>query len=159
MAERPIPEMVGATTQPVTLTGDVAHSQVPVKPPSGPAREARAAAAAPQKVYLNLENITGSGKPERYSVYLNLPQDADAARHPELHAGDLPMFGVVESSTADENHSGSGLHYSLDVTDVVHSLEAKGEWNPANLRVSFVPKRKGRATHRIEVGRVSLYYA
>lgn len=77
------------------------------------------------------------------------------------------MFGVVEASRADENHPGSGLHYTLDVTDVVRELESAGSWDPDNFRVAFIPKRRrGTAAlalrpndHEIHVGRVSLYYA
>ena len=167
MAERPIPEMVGASSAPVTLTGQPAHAQMVVHPPSGPAREARAAGAPPRKIYLNIENVTGSGRARVYSVYLNVPEGSDPASHAELYAGDLPMFGVVEASRADARHPGTGLHYRLDVTTLVQALESKGAWDPQKVRVSFAPKPWGsgpkgapRASdHEIHVGRVSLYYA
>lgn len=171
MAERPIPEMVGASSEPVTLTGQPAHARMVVHPPTGPAREARAVGAAPRKIYLNIENVTGSGRARRYSVYLNVPEGSDPANHAELYAGDLPMFGVVESSRADERQPGTGLHYRLDVTKIIDALESKGAWDPQNVRVTFAPKPWGSAEkhalsaadrtsdHEIHVGRVSLYYA
>ena len=171
MAERPIPEMVGASSAPVTLTGQPADARMVVHPPTGPAREARAISDAPRKIYLNIENVTGSGRVRRYSVYLNVPAGSDPANHAELYAGDLPMFGVVEASHADERHPGTGLHYRLDVTSIVEALESKGAWDPQNVRVTFAPKPWGSAEkralttadrpsdHEIHVGRVSLYYA
>jgi tyrosinase len=168
MEPRPMSEMVGAVAQPVTLTGQLAHAHIPIKPATGPARESLTVSAAPQRAFLNIESITGSGRPERYSVYLNVPEGDDPAQHPELHAGDLPMFGVVESSQADEGHPGGGLHYTLDITKVVRALESQNAWNPNDLHVTFVPKQRRAgvapagvqpAPHQISVGRLSLYFA
>jgi tyrosinase len=151
---RPMPEMVGASTGGVKLTGKPAHAELAVRAPTGPAA---LTAATPRKTYLNIENVTGSGKTDRYSVYLNVPEGSDPASHPELRAGELPMFGVVEASRADEGHSGSGLHYSLDVTELVRRLASQAGWDPSKLRVSFVPKRV-LGQHEIQVGRISLYH-
>jgi tyrosinase len=153
--EGPNPEMAGASTTPVTLTGDTSHTTIATQPPSGPVKTAMAASTAPRKIYLNLENITGEGKPERYSVYLNVPEGGNPSA--DHYAGVLPMFGVVEASKPDENHPGSGLNYSLEVGNLVRALQAKGAWDPKKIRVSFVAKRKG-GNHKIQVGRVSLYY-
>ena len=82
------------------------------------------------------------------------------------------MFGVREASRVDRNHPGSGLYYTLDVTEVVQRLEARNAWAPwapDDLRVTFVPDDAPVAADRamaaadrvapIQVGRVSLYYA
>jgi tyrosinase len=168
MKDRPIPEMVGATDQPLTLTGEPATASVPVNAPTGPAFSTAAeSAATPKRVYLNIENITGSGESGSYAVYLNLPPGADPADHRELYAGLLPMFGVAESTDETREHPANGLHYTLEITDVVRALEAKNAWNPDEMRVTFVPKgaRKPRlsaaaaASSPVQVGRVSLYYS
>jgi tyrosinase len=164
---RTMSEMVGASTQPVSLTGQQAVAHIPIQAPTGPARASLTSNAAPGRAYLNIESITGSGTPERYSVYLNVPEGENPADHPELRAGDLPMFGVVESSRADESHPGGGLHYTLEITKVVRALEARNAWNPNDLHITFVPKRRPAiataavrpASHQISVGRLSLYYA
>jgi tyrosinase len=164
--EQPIPEMVGATDEPLVLTGKAESTSVPVTAPSGPARS-RGATAAPSRVYLNIENITGDGEPTSYAVYLNLPPGADPADHRDLFAGILPMFGVAEASRAD-GHPGSGLQYSLEVSAVVRTLEARNDWDPATVRVTFVPRRRSlpseasrsaAAADPIQVGRVSVYVA
>ena len=166
MKDRPIPEMVGATDQAVTLTGETASTTLPVNKPTGPASSGRESAPAPPKhIFLNIENITGSENHGGYSVYLNLPPGANPDDHHELRAGVLPMFGVAESTEASSNHPGDGLFYTLEITDVVKALEAKNAWNPDEMQVTFVPKRRqggreaGAVNSPVQVGRVSLYYS
>ncbi|MFN2445796.1 MAG: hypothetical protein ABR606_09485 [Vicinamibacterales bacterium] len=99
--------------------------------------------------------------------YLNVPAGERADQHPELYVGLLPMFGVAEATRTDRDHAGSGLHYALDVSAVVQRLEARSDWNPTELRVTFVPEgptdvsgaRAAAAPDPIQVGRVSLYFA
>ena len=164
MGERQIPEMVGATDQPITLSGEQASTNMPVSRPTGPAA-ARESAAAPRRVFLNIENVTSAGLPDSYAVYVNLPPGADPSAHDELYAGLLPMFGVAESTEAGRGHAGSGLNYSLDITKVVQTLEARNDWNPDELRVTFVPERPSSdresapARASVQVGRVSLYFS
>jgi tyrosinase len=162
MPEKKIPEMVAATDKPVELTKGTVSRTLSINPPTGPAAAAGLEATprqAPQRIYLNLENITGSGIPGGYAVYLNLPEDERHRDHPELFGGFLPMFGLAESSQPDNEHGGAGLHYSLNVTDVVRRLSAQPGWNPESLRVAFVARGDGDATADVRVGRISLYYA
>jgi tyrosinase len=154
------PEMVGATFQPIRLSEAPTVAEVEMSQPSGPVLEA---AGATPEVYLNIENITGAGKPVSYAVYLNVPEGDEPEQHPELFAGILPMFGLSEASQADADHPGSGLHYTLDITPVVRRLEERQAWDPQTVRVSFVPRRAARAVlqetpgRTIQVGRVSVY--
>ena len=167
MEDSPIPEMVGATDKPLTLTGARATTSVPVKKPTGPASLGAESGGPPKRIFLNIENITSTEHPGSYSVYVNLPPDADPADHSELYAGLLPMFGAAESSDATRDHPGSGLQYTLDITDVVEILKARNDWNPDEMRVTFVPKRRPAETARetaaarppVQVGRVSLYFS
>jgi tyrosinase len=101
-------------------------------------------------------------------VYLNLPAGEDPDQHPDRYAGLLPMFGVREASQVARRHPGSGLRYPLDVTDVVRTLETQDDWDPNDLRVTFVPDDAPEAADQalaaaaaapIVVGRVSVYYA
>lgn len=168
MEQQAIPEMVGATEGPVVLAGQATTARLAVQAPTGPAREGLEAAAAPPRIFLNLENITGSGAPTSYAVYLNLPPGADPQQHRDLFAGILPMFGVTEASQPGQTHPGGGLHYTLEIGDVVRTLQARNAWDPQNMQVTFVPRRKpaipegeleAPAPAPIQVGRVSVYYA
>ena len=167
MAEQPIAEMIGASEGAVPLTMGTTETTVALAPPSGPAAaaapgenaEAPAADIASRRIFIRLENITGEGHPRRYSVYVN-----------GAFAGAVPLFGVEEASTPTEAHAGGGLHYRLDVTRVVQALQGEGNWNPATIKVTFVPDTKpgaaagaaeaveGAQPH-FEVGRVSVYVA
>jgi tyrosinase len=166
MEDRPIPEMVGATEGPVVLTERPTSTRLSISAPTGPARTSNEARAVPLRVFLNFENIVGSGPPTSYSVYLNLPEGADPEQHPELLAGRLPMFGVAEASRADQEHPGSGLHYALEISHLLRRLEGPDPRGSGELRVTFVPRLQSLGPqgaletipHPIEVGRVSLYY-
>jgi len=164
--EPPMPEMVGATQQPVVLQGRPAEARVAITPPTGPARRATESLGEPPEVYLNIENVTGQGGPVTYAVYLNLPTGADPRQHEDRFVGILPMFGVKEASRADAKHSGSGLTYALNAGKVIRRLQAEPGWNPADLRITFVPWREDEAPRPavesmpapIQVGRISVYY-
>ncbi|MBX3210943.1 MAG: tyrosinase family protein [Labilithrix sp.] len=143
------PRLVGATPASTVLDARATRVVVPVQPP--------AAAAAPRRVFLNIENMTASSRAPSYDVYLNVPESDDPAKHPELFAGRLSMFGLMEASRASAQHAGSGLNHVLDVTRLVRRLANESGWDPSKLRVSFVPSGQfGGAP--VTVGRVSLYY-
>lgn len=164
-----VAEMIGATEEPITLGTQVVHTSMALSVPKGPAAHPSVAAAAggpigQRSVHLLLENVKAASRPiESYEVYVNVPQGEDPGSHPELMAGLMPMFGVVEASQQDDLHGGSGLNYSLDITNIVTDLSARGAWDPASISVSFVPQRAegdretNVVTKTAQVGRVSLY--
>ena len=162
MAERPPPEMVGATDTPVPLTDAPSVAEVPVGAPTGPVRSLLQGEDRPPEVYLRVENVTGTELTAgSYVVHVNLPEGADPAQFEDRRAGQVSMFGVVESSATDDVHSGSGLTFAFDITDVARHLEAAGEWDPERLRLTFtpVPDAAGRVyPGDVSVGRVSVYY-
>jgi len=158
------PEMIGANESPVVLTGTAVSTSMSVAAPSGPA--ARLAAGEPPEVHVNIENVKSVDAAATYAVYLNLPEGASADDHQDLFIGLLPMFGVPEASRGDTDRPGDGLTFSLDATDVVRRLEARGQWT-GDVRVTFVPegmpiadaRRAAAEPEPVTVGRVSLYYA
>ena len=166
MESERIPEMVGASEQPVVLDGTPTSTRILVTPPTGPVLEAIEAGEAPAETYLHVENITSEGGPVTHAVYLNLPEGADPREHPEHFAGFLPMFGVREASTAGDRHSGSGLTYVLRVGEVIRRLESIGRWEPGEVRLTFVPDDDepvlesadgAESVQPFRVGRVSLH--
>jgi hypothetical protein len=159
-------EMVGATSAAIELGAGQTDVRMDVVQPTGPA--AARVGVAPQQMYINIENITGM-EPNTYEVYVNVPAGDDPRSHPELYAGLLPMFGLAEATRGDNNRPADGLHYALDIGPIAQRLQDQGRWNPAELRVSFVPEPEpeggaapaaGAAiapVSPIRVGRVSLY--
>jgi tyrosinase len=170
--------MVGASKGPgVKLESSVQSVRVALRPPKRARRtplralESTGTQELPPRVHLNLENITAGERPiHTYEVYVDIPEGDSPAEHPELMAGLIPRFGLVEASQRDDLHGGQGLNYSFDITDIVSDLESRHAWNPENLTVTFAPhdmeeiaatRTEGRATAKrqpVEVGRVSLYY-
>jgi hypothetical protein len=155
-------EMVGATKTGIELGDAATHASlvVPAAKAAGKggklAARGMAKAAAPGKMYLNIENLTSTGSPSAYDVYLNVPHGEEPRKHKNRFVGRLPMFGVAEASQPTTTHSGSGLHYIFDVTDLISRLSDEPGWNPEELRLSFVPAGKA-SPARVRVGRVSLY--
>ena len=178
MSAQRVPEMVGASKGPgVKLESSVQSVRVALRPPKRARRtplralESTGTQELPPRVHLNLENITAGERPiHTYEVYVDIPEGDSPAEHPELMAGLIPRFGLVEASQRDDPHGGQGLNYSFDITDIVSDLESRHAWNPENLTVTFAPhdmeeiaatRTEGRATAKrqpVEVGRVSLYY-
>jgi tyrosinase len=157
MAQTRLSEMVGATAASVTLGKERVTAPVAIHPPSGPARRTIAAGTRP-RVFLNLENITSTGVPCSYAVYLNVPDGEDPEKHRELFAGVLPSFGIFEASRTDKHYSGSGLNRILDVTKIVAWLEDHGQWDSSRMHVTFVPRGDELSDVPLKVGRASLYY-
>lgn len=158
MAKRVPPEMVGATDRAFELADGTTHTEFSAVAPTGPTAAARPGVplAGANRVFLNIENLTSTKRVSAYDVYLNVPAGKDPSDHEDRFVGRLPMFGLVEASRAKGTHSGSGLHYVLDVTEAVKTLAAEPGWDPARLRVSFVPARAVPGA-KVSVGRVSLY--
>jgi tyrosinase len=155
------PEMVGASEDRVPLAATPTEVEVDVGAPSGPALMAeRAEGAQPRRVYLKVENVRGNElAAASYLVYVNLPPGADPAAHEDRRVGQVTMFGVREASEGNEEHSGSGLTFSFDITGLVQRLQEAGEWDPERLRVTFTPVLAGaQEGGDVSVGRVSLFY-
>jgi hypothetical protein len=147
---RKIAEMVGATEQPIALSSRPATANVEVNAPTGPGLES----VEQQRMFVNVENVTGRGEPRTFSVYVN-----------DVFAGVVSMFGVPESTRASEKHGGGGKEFRIDVTNLVSQLQREGKWDPKNLRVTFVPDDAESELEAVgggsefQVGRVSVYIA
>jgi tyrosinase len=120
--------------------------------------------AQPRNVYLQVENVRGKEfAANNYMVHVNLPPGADPATDPttyeDRHVGQVSMFGVRVASESDEEHSGSGLTFSFDITGVVQHLQEAGEWDPERLRLTFTPMPPvAEQGGDVRAGRVSLFY-
>jgi tyrosinase len=139
------PEVAGATDRAHQVQDEPVEINIPTPFfAQAQARSAAAAAAssdaAPAKRHylLRLENITAPDIANSYAVYVNVPAGERATDHPELLAGSLSMFGVAESSQADDRHPGSGLTYMLDITRIYDQLALQEGWDPQNVRVTLV---------------------
>ena len=80
----PIPEMVGATSDPFPIRAVSAFISFDVHAPTGPAlvRDDR----MPKTAHLGIEHITSKVPAPAYAVYLDLPEGSDPARNPFRYA-------------------------------------------------------------------------
>ena len=135
VTEPPTPELLGATAD-VPLA-----SREPVAVEMSEPTRARAARTGDEaepgsgRVYLRVEGMTGTAAAPVYEVYVNVPPGAETTDHPELRAGSLSTFGLVETSRA----GGGGKAVAFDITSVRDALLDQGRWDPARLQVTFRP--------------------
>jgi tyrosinase len=114
-------------------------------------------AAPPDRVFLHLENVRGTQNAPVLSVYINLPDGANPADHPELQAGSVGLFGLREASALGSKHAGQGLSFSLEITKIVDALHLNDKLDADSLRVTIVSHRPIPEQVPITIGRVSIY--
>jgi tyrosinase len=128
------PQVIGATVDVPMATDQPVQVQL-----SEPADIGLAEGGGGEQWLLRLEGITGTIAAPAYDVYLNVPVGRSAADYPDRRAGTLATFGVPEASRRTADHDGAGLNAVFDITTIRDVLADAGDWDPANLRVSFVP--------------------
>jgi tyrosinase len=154
-------ELVGASQTGLPIRGSGASTSVKLdagvrnKVSASLARAAEA--AAPDRVYLKLENVRGTHDASILSVYINLPDGAKPSDHPELLAGSVGLFGLHDASLEDGKHGGQGLDFVLEITKIVDALHLKDALDVDSLSVRIVPYRPIPDNEQITVGRVSIY--
>lgn len=148
------PEVVGTRGR-VHLQGRRVDATMEVGAPSGDFLLSRGR-ERDQRVFLTVNDIVGEANPGiSYAVYLGERADESC------RAGLISFFGI--EGTREGGHP---LGYAFDVTDIVHTLEDEGAWNPDDVHVVFEPvgavldegRSKTEDTAPVEVGSVSIAY-
>lgn len=168
VAEGRNPELVGANQGPVPLEGNVTRTTVTLQPQAIERRSLESTTSP--RVYLNLENITGTGIPGDFNVFIDMPGD----REPPAFAGVMTTFGLERATDPAGRHGGSGLNQVFEITEVARKLGLT-QGTVSQLQVTFVREglppaeeavpagledfvKKTPPEPNIKVGRVSLYY-
>ena len=161
-------ELGGASRESVRLTGGRASGSAPI---DARARDevVESVGGAPTRVFLTLDDIEAEKNPGTvYGVYVNLPADATDEQAAEHLAGALSFFGIEGSGRradgSDHVHSYSA---GYDITELVRALSGRGQWDDANVEVTFhplgVPLAEEPAAAQnlptVTVGRISVHYA
>jgi tyrosinase len=173
MAQMPqTPRQVGVSTQTsIPISGPLTTIHVAFDEPA--VRDARGRLAAlsaqrPARAYLNLENVSGTGHPGNYAVYIDVPREGQAPdRSRALFAGLLTTFGVHAASRDESRHGGSGITTVLEITHLVEQLRNEHRWDEKHLHVFLEKETPGEMTlaaqrardAQLKVGRVSVYYS
>jgi tyrosinase len=156
-------ELVGANQASLSVQGSEVRTSVQLdrgvrsKVSASLAMAPQAAAPAPDRVFLNLENVRGLVDSTAFHVYVALPDSANPADHPELLAGSVALFGARKASIADEEHGGQGLTFVLEITRIVDSLHLNQAFDVDSLPVRIVPVKPVPADAQVSIGRVSIF--
>ena len=154
-------ELVGANHGTLSIKGSGARTAVKldaaVRAKVSASLVRASEAAPPDRVFLNLENVRGARDSFVLSVYIDLPEGAKPADHPELFAGSAGLFGLTAASAGDGKHGGGGLNFVLDITHIVDALHLKKALDVESLPVTIVSHRAVPEEAEITVGRVSIY--
>lgn len=154
-------ELLGANQQSLSLTGTEARTSVTldtaVRAKVATSFAAAAGGGAPDRVFLNLENVRGLNDATVFSVYINVPDGEDPASHPELRAGSIALFGVRKATMTDDKQAGDGLTFVLDITHIIDALHLAGNLNVSQLHVRLVPRRPVPESAQVSIGRISVF--
>ena len=159
-------ELVGANDETVPVAGSESRTQIRL---DAPARQKVAASltpsaagdvervAAPDRVFLNLENVRGQSDATAFRVYLGLGDEEDPAEHPERLAGSIAPFGVSQASDPGDEHAGQGLTFVLEITNIIDQLHLQGGFDVGSLPVRIVPVRPVSTESELSIGRISIF--
>lgn len=120
MKEDAIPELVGASTEPLELGASGGHTTVKLDNKGWQLVNQSLAKASektlPDTVILQLEGIKGTPESNRYIVAVN-----------HRYAGHISMFGLRKASMKDGHHGGAGLTIQLDISSIVDELHLNNQ--------------------------------
>jgi tyrosinase len=154
-------ELLGASLAALPVKGSGAKTAVTLNTQVRDKVAASLASASfaqpPDRVYLALENIRGTRDSSVLNVYINLPDGANANQHPELLAGSVGLFGLRIASSQTGEHGGSGLSFTLDISNIVDRMYADKAFNMGSIAVTIIPHRPLPDASDITIGRVSVY--
>ena len=159
-------ELVGANDETVPVVGSESRTQIRLDAPARqrvaaslapPAAGDVEAVAAPDRVFLNLENVRGQSDATAFRVYLGLGDEEDPAEHPERLAGSIAPFGVTQASDPGDEHGGQGLTFVLEITNIVDQLHLEGGFDVDSLPVRIVPVRPISRNSELSIGRISIF--
>jgi tyrosinase len=156
-------ELLGANNQSLSLTGAEARTSVTLdasvqrKVVNSFGATTAATPSAPDRIFLNLENVRGLSDATAFNVYINVPEGEDPAKHPDRLAGSVALFGVRKATLADAKHAGNGLTFVLEITHVIDALHLAGALNVSQLHVRLVPLKPVPQAAQISIGRISVY--
>lgn len=153
-------ELMGATQGALVLKGAGARAPVQldvgVRSQVAASLRSAAPAAPPDRVFLRLDNVVGTIGGV-LSVYINLPEDAKPAQHPDLLAGSVGLFGLRQASEPSGKHGGKGMNFNIDITDVIDRLHLGQSFDLNTLQVSLISNQEIPGSAPITVGRISIY--
>lgn len=143
-------ELVGASKKPLELAGSGLKASITLDKSSWksvPQSLLKASARhLPDQVYLQLENVKGTIGANILNVSVN-----------HQHAGYISLFGLRNATLKDGHHGGSGLAFILNITNIIDNLHLEDLLDVDALDVSVLPNYTVADSHKISIGRISIY--
>lgn len=156
-------EMIGASAEGLSLSGSGAQRSTVRTEGQALGRVTQSlrgrglASAAPDRVFLNLENVTGLSDATMFRVYVGPAGGPDPVGDKERLAGSVSLFGVSQASDKAGKHAGNGITYTLEITRIVDSLFLGGDFDMDEIAVHVVPFENIPEAAKVRIGRISLY--
>lgn len=150
-ASPPSSTVVGSNTESITIAAAPATTSVQL----APTETGIAAAAQPQRLFLNLENVRGAAPSGVLKITITSPsaETLPAGTAPE-QVKTVALFGLAKASAGDGPHGGNGLNVAIDITDFAKRLANATQSDLEKLDVHI--EQPGASTP-ITVERVKLY--
>jgi tyrosinase len=152
-------QVLGASTPGVTLGAGRQSATISIERPRPTGRRMGLTGVGgptgPERILLNLENITGVDRGQAYRVYVNLPDDGVAETEERHFVGMMSLFGIDAASQADGEHAGNGLSYVFDITTL--AAARPGDTKTADeITVDFISDDDQARAEAAHVGRISI---
>jgi tyrosinase len=160
-------EMIGATHERITLTGEQTTVPVPI------GSHAAEGFGEGTRVYLNIDEIEGEHSPGVvYLVYADLEGGGPPDPESPNHVGTLSFFGIERAGNPVGDEPAHTLQASYEITPIAQELQARGQWAGHGLPVTFAPlgpvpegaaptdgvMARPHGEHPITLGRLSVFY-
>ena len=143
-------ELIGTNDKAIELKSSGARTTVKLDEPSwkkvGMSLVNPTAEKVPDEVYLRLENVRGNMDANILTVTVN-----------HQYAGHISLFGLRTASAKESHHGGSGLTFTLDITNIIDNLHLTEGLPGDSLDVMIQPGNRVLDTADISIGRVSVY--
>lgn len=151
MKNEPDAELLGSHTGKLDLRGKKAGIKVKVdsKPWKrvGESLKNASAAKAPDRIFLELENVTGNHDANFIHVKAN-----------GKYVGSRALFGLNSASKKDDHHAGSGLRLIFEITELIDELHLAGDLDGQDgLDIQIETEAEVPDDYKITVERVSIY--
>ncbi len=121
-SQPPVSTPVGSNTGTVTVGTGAATTVVNIIPGGA----LPAGVAAPERLFLNLENVKGTAPSGILRISVRIPAQGTLPASVSEHVDTVALFGLAKASATDGAHGGNGLSVSLDITDLAGAFAAQG---------------------------------
>ena len=169
VSENVVPELIGASDVGIDLNEKITRTTVTLQAIQDTGFSIESVTNNSYRSFLSLENVTGTGLPGDYVVFIDIPNDDQ----PALKVGILTTFGVARASDVDQPHGGNGISQVFEISKIADRLNI-GPTQSADIEVSFeridldgeidaIPESMSMFINEedeptVKVGRVSIYF-